>query len=408
MKKKKKYWFPTIHQVANKIPTYSWFDIHQHKNPEQSFNKIKKENEFIKTYKYKIYPTKEQDKILKSWLDSYTTIYNYTNNFIKNYNPSINFFDIRKSLKGILDKECDKTNIPKHYIDYAIKHCCSMYKSAKTNLKKKNIKSFEIKDLDYKRRRQTMVIEKESFSSKTNGFAVSILGLMKSNISFKNVVEANCILQYDMIKKEYYLLCPTTRILKIKKKKDSKCGIDIGVRTFLTIYSENQVVEVGKEILPRIDKHLKKEDKLQELRSKNIIRYTEFKRKYDKVQDKLTNLIDELHKKTINLLGKTFEIINIGKVSISSMISNIKGNLHDITKRRLCALKHYMFRTRLVEASKKWGITVNEVSEYKTSITCHNCLNEKKDLGSKKTYSCNNCGIVIDRDVNAGINIYNL
>ena len=144
------------------------------------------------------------------------------------------------------------------------------------------------------------------------------------------------------------------------------------------------------------------------MKDKKEITEKECKRKNDKIHTKLTNLIDELHKKTINLLGKTFEIINIGKVSISSMISNIKGNLQDMTKRRLCVLKHYLFRSRLLEASKKWGIEVNEVSEYKTSMTCHNCLNEKKDLGSNKTYNCKNCGIVLDRDVNAGINICNL
>lgn len=43
---------------------------------------------------------------------------------------------------------------------------------------------------------------------------------------------------------------------------------------------------------------------------------------------------------------------------------------------------------------------------YPSSKTCSNCGNIKKDLKlSDRTYKCSECGLVIDRDYNAAINL---
>jgi putative transposase len=187
-----------------------------------------------------------------------------------------------------------------------------------------------------------------------------------------------------------------------------KCGIDIGVRTFLTVYSKNKCVEIGKNVLKHIDKINTKLDKLKA--SKDLKRITE--KKYEKTrmkyEDKIHNKIDDLHKKVANYLLKNYETINIGKVSINSMVSKLTGNIKAITKRRLLRMSHYKFREYLKLNSLKYGNTINEVDEYLTSKTCHNCKNVKNDLGSNEVYDCKKCKIKLGRDVNASINIYNL
>ena len=90
------------------------------------------------------------------------------------------------------------------------------------------------------------------------------------------------------------------------------------------------------------------------------------------------------------------------------MVSKLKGNIREKTKRRLLKLSHYKFREYLKLNSLKYGNTINEIDEYMTSKMCHNCKNIKKDLGSNKTYNCENCEIKIGRDINASINIYKL
>lgn len=54
----------------------------------------------------------------------------------------------------------------------------------------------------------------------------------------------------------------------------------------------------------------------------------------------------------------------------------------------------------------KYSTKLNFVNEYKTSMTCHNCLKENRTLGSSKEFDCNNCKIKLDRDINAAINIF--
>ncbi len=55
------------------------------------------------------------------------------------------------------------------------------------------------------------------------------------------------------------------------------------------------------------------------------------------------------------------------------------------------------------------GTQVVRVDPYKTSQICSQCGHEgpHKDL-SERTHTCENCGVVMDRDVNAAINIKNI
>ncbi len=56
----------------------------------------------------------------------------------------------------------------------------------------------------------------------------------------------------------------------------------------------------------------------------------------------------------------------------------------------------------------KYNSKIIFINEYKTSMTCHNCKNENKDLGGRHIYECKKCKIELGRDINASINIYNM
>ena len=60
--------------------------------------------------------------------------------------------------------------------------------------------------------------------------------------------------------------------------------------------------------------------------------------------------------------------------------------------------------------SKKYGITVFMAGRFfASSKQCSHCKNIKHDLTLKdRVYVCTECGLVIDRDVNAAINLENL
>ena len=72
--------------------------------------------------------------------------------FIKQYFNKNNYIEtfitIRKKIYNDAQTIINDSKINKHILDYSVKHCVEMYKSAISNLKNKNIKTFTIKDLN--------------------------------------------------------------------------------------------------------------------------------------------------------------------------------------------------------------------------------------------------------------------
>ena len=182
-----KFWFPSLLHVANNINTNSWFNMLQKSNHNKVISKIETINStYVKTMKFPIYPTKEQKNILDTWYKAVIEMYNITNKYILDYYKENNkietFITIRKKLLDKANTIVKNTKINKHILDYSVKHCVEMYKSAISNLKNRNIKEFTIKDMNYNRNRYNMVIEPANFSKVKNGFCVRELGEMKSHI----------------------------------------------------------------------------------------------------------------------------------------------------------------------------------------------------------------------------------
>jgi len=67
------------------------------------------------------------------------------------------------------------------------------------------------------------------------------------------------------------------------------------------------------------------------------------------------------------------------------------------------------FRRQLEYKCQWYGSTLTIVDRfYPSSKTCSGCGNVKKELKlSEREYVCENCGLVIDRDLNAAINLKN-
>ena len=65
------------------------------------------------------------------------------------------------------------------------------------------------------------------------------------------------------------------------------------------------------------------------------------------------------------------------------------------------------FINKIKLITNKLNITLKEANKYyPSSKLCSGCNNKKEDLKlSDRIYKCNKCGLVIDRDLNAAINL---
>jgi transposase len=264
---------------------------------------------------------------------------------------------------------------------------------------------FNINDLRKDRRRKNLIIEPASVSKKKNSIFIKELGIIKSNIPLKTISQ-NSVLQYDTLKNKYIIITPKKINKENYVEQYHKCGIDIGVRTFLTTYSRSDSNEIGTNTYKTIDMANKRLDNIRKSKDEKIITDKKFTNLYNKYSSKLKNKINDLHFKSANFLLSRYRKLYIGKVSTKKMVSNLDGNLKEITKRRLMALSHYRFRIKLKQMSVKFGCKIFETDEYLTSKTCSRCKFINDNLKGNKNYDCPNCKLRIDRDINASINIY--
>jgi putative transposase len=176
-------------------------------------------------------------------------------------------------------------------------------------------------------------------------------------------------------------------------------GVDLGVKDLATL-SNGETVEGRKPLkqlshrLARLQRHLAK-------CTKGSKRYIRQKMKIARLHYRISCIRkDGLHKLTHHLC-QSFRVICLEDLNVSGMLKNHKlakaiSDMGFYEFKRQIGYKATLFRNFIVEVDK-W---------FPSSKKCSNCDHKKEELKlSERTYHCDECGIEIDRDLNAAINI---
>lgn len=179
---------------------------------------------------------------------------------------------------------------------------------------------------------------------------------------------------------------------------DKSIGIDLGLSTFATFSNG--------ESIPRQRFFKKYEDKLARASRKRVAleRGSKARNKArlveSKIHERVANLRkDFAHKQSLNLV-KNFDLICLEDLSIKSMQEgdkkNIRKGIADVAWNQFVQFTQY----KAASAGKR-VVLVNPKNTTKECSRC-GCI-VPKEL-SERTHSCS-CGLVLDRDLNAAINI---
>jgi len=226
-------------------------------------------------------------------------------------------------------------------------------------------------------------------------------------------------IQYRYKTKEWYLLIPYPFGIEVKKEPTHEVvALDPGVRTFLTAYSPTAGIgklphnglEKTKSMLEHIDSITSVMSKIKangfdDKYGKNSVRNRN--RLIHKLWKKIKNTRLHMHYTTCNFLLDNFKHILLPKFETSKMVKKENRSIGTRTVRDMATWGHYEFQQRLIWKSQRRGYQNNVwiISEAHTTMTCGRCGVLNLNVGGKEIFCCNECNLIIDRDVNAARNI---
>ena len=206
--------------------------------------------------------------------------------------------------------------------------------------------------------------------------------------------------------------------IKIFNHNNEGVGIDLGIKEFAVCSDGIKFKNINKtSTIKKVEKKLKREQrklsrkyeslKIRNKKEKggNAISQNIQKQivKVQKLHQRLANIRTDYINKTVSKIVKQ----KPSYVTIEDLaVSNMMKNKH--LSKAIASQKFFEFKTKLMSKCKQNDVELRIVDRfYPSSKTCSQCGEIKKDLKlSDRVYKCS-CGLVIDRDLNASINLRN-
>ena len=206
--------------------------------------------------------------------------------------------------------------------------------------------------------------------------------------------------------------------IKISNPNNEGLGIDLGIKEFAICSNGNKFKNINKtSTVKKIEKKLKREQrklsrkyeslKIRNKKEKggNVTRQNIQKQivKVQKLHQRLTNIrTDYINKIVSSIIKQKPSYITIEDLNVKGMMKNKH------LSKAIASQKFFEFKTKLMSKCKQNDVELRIVDRfYPSSKTCSQCGEIKKDLKlSDRVYKCS-CGLVIDRDLNASINLRN-
>lgn len=174
-------------------------------------------------------------------------------------------------------------------------------------------------------------------------------------------------------------------------------GIDVGLKEFATTsdgesIGDSRVLESNLKELRRRNRKLARAKRGSSTRKKT-------KKRVTALHAKVRNTRRDMHHKVARYLVDRY-----GNIAVESL--NVKGMLKNRRlSRRISDAGWSSFITTLSSKAEEAGCTVILVNPKYTSQECSGCGEIVKKSLAVRIHRCGSCGLTLDRDVNAAINI---
>lgn len=346
----------------------------------------------------RLYPTKEQiDLIIKSF-GCARFIYNTLLDYAKE-NKEYNRFRLQKQIT-LLRKDYPFLN---EVDKFSLQNACKNLSEGFRNYFQKRASFPHYKSKKKSKRTYQTNMTNGNISFNDGYIKLPKLGLVKcsSNYVDSNNKIINVTITQNLDEKFYASIIYETDIIPLPKT-GKEIGIDLGTRKLITT-SEGIKYHLPKNAF-KLEKRCRREHRRLSRRNKESKRYEKQRIILSKVYQRRKNIIqDNLHKFSYSLV-KENDVIYMEDLDIKQLLQ-IQDNKKKKNKMIISSLGKLV--SLLTYKANMYDKQICKIERYyASSQICSHCQ-RRHDVGESEIYICPCCGLNIDRDINAAINIKN-
>ena len=181
--------------------------------------------------------------------------------------------------------------------------------------------------------------------------------------------------------------------------KGGAVGIDLGIKTLATL-SDGTIIDNPRP-LKKVERKLKRAQKALSRKTMGSKRRAKARAKVARLHAHVANCRADAINKATTMIARTYSTVCIEDLNVAGMVKN-----HRLAK-AVSDAAFGEFRRQLEYKTASTGAALHVVDRwYPSSKTCSKCGAVKAKLSlAERVYRCDGCGLVIDRDLNAAVNI---
>lgn len=351
-----------------------------------------------KSYKFRIYPTKEQESLLGKHFGHCRFVFNKFLNERKekylNEKISLNYYDNAKTLTELKKdeefvwlKEVNAQSLQASIrnLDIAYKNFFNKQNKFPRFKSKYDRQSFKVPQ------RVLVKDDKLVIPKFREGIKLNLHRKIESEPLFATISKSTT--------GKYYVSITCEIEYKPFEKTNKSVGIDTGIKE-LAILSDGSIYENIKPLKTKLKK-LKYEQRQLSKKQKGSQSRNKQKRKLALVHEQITNIRkDYLHKVSTEIV-KNHDIISVEDLAVKNIMKNhcLAQAMSDVSLGAFYTMLEYK-----ANWNDRQFVKIDRF--FPSSKTCSNCGWIKQDLTlSIREWRCESCGEVHDRDINAAKNI---
>lgn len=353
----------------------------------------------------RIYPNKEQEELLfyyckvahRAWnflvakyKDSYKLpivgVYGIKDYLPKDLASDMNEVAPQRLYLGVL-----KTYA--HTIDCVFKKLSNRPKFHKANPKKQSF-YFSSKILNIKNNHIKLIVNRQ-VKFKNNLISVDVNDL--DYYKCTDIIEPRFTYQ----NKQWYVSgCFNVPDIDVDKSKEY-LGLDWGIKNFMTA-SNGEIYNYPKSIVRRYNR-IKRLQHYLDKKQKGSNNYNKLLQRINKSYERMNNIKKDYVEQLTTKLCRQYHIV-IEDIDMRQFL--LKKSKKKFIRQNSIIQPYYLFKNKLEWKCQKFGSYFIKIEPNNTSKTCSKCGHVYTNLKLKdRVYICHKCGYIIDRDLNAAINI---